>query len=436
MKILLMGQCSLHWGRMEFGNIGNYYIIEPFIRELHRVFPGVEIRTTFQMSKEFCDREKITVLPMQYYYGWEKADKSKALAELEAARAFKKNGYLPLESGYIKEVLSADMVIDFSGDIWGSNADFLGPDRFFVGLCKDRVAQLLGKKTVMLAGSPGPFPKNELIQFAQEVFAGFDLVTNREPISKTVLRENGFQNKNMIDTACPAFLFTPDSKAIESEFLVREYKIEKDKPVVGFIVCGWNFSTGPFDKWPREEEDFLPFVESVEFIDREIDANVVLMSHSNGFPIPPAEFQLIHGRDYPIIKEIQAIINKRRRARKVIALDGVFDAWTTKGLIKNFDMLVSGRVHGAVAGLSQHVPTVLLDYGHEPKAHKIKGFASVANALPYVVEPLSSEQIIITIKKCWENRIVYKNNLEERIPEVKTLARSNFDILNELFKKE
>ncbi len=99
-------------------------------------------------------------------------------------------------------------------------------------------------------------------------------------------------------------------------------------------------------------------------------------------------------------------------------------------------MLVSGRVHGAVAGLSQYVPTVLLDYGHEPKAHKIKGFASVANALPYVVEPLSSEQIIITIKKCWENRIVYKNNLEERTPEVKTLARSNFDILNELFKKE
>jgi len=30
-NILLIGTIgTLHWGRMEFGNIGNYYIIEPF----------------------------------------------------------------------------------------------------------------------------------------------------------------------------------------------------------------------------------------------------------------------------------------------------------------------------------------------------------------------------------------------------------------------
>lgn len=44
MNILLIGQCSLHWGRMEFGNIGNYYIIEPFIRELHQTFPAAKIK--------------------------------------------------------------------------------------------------------------------------------------------------------------------------------------------------------------------------------------------------------------------------------------------------------------------------------------------------------------------------------------------------------
>lgn len=30
MKVFVIGQCTLHWGRMEFGNIGNYYIVEPF----------------------------------------------------------------------------------------------------------------------------------------------------------------------------------------------------------------------------------------------------------------------------------------------------------------------------------------------------------------------------------------------------------------------
>ena len=32
------------------------------------------------------------------------------------------------------------------------------------------------------------------------------------------------------------------------------------------------------------------------------------------------------------------------------------------------------RIHGAVAALSQSVPTVIIDYGHEPKAHKLIGF--------------------------------------------------------------
>ena len=51
MNILVTGQCSLHWGRMEFGNIGNYYIIEPFMRELHKAFPDSIIKTTMQMSE-------------------------------------------------------------------------------------------------------------------------------------------------------------------------------------------------------------------------------------------------------------------------------------------------------------------------------------------------------------------------------------------------
>ncbi len=58
MRILIIGQCTLHWGRLEYGNIGNYYIVETSIRELHTVFPVAEIVTTFQLTDEFCKREK------------------------------------------------------------------------------------------------------------------------------------------------------------------------------------------------------------------------------------------------------------------------------------------------------------------------------------------------------------------------------------------
>jgi len=81
MRILVTGQCTLHWGRLENGNIGNYYITETTFRELHRVFPDAELVTTFQMTKEFCDREKITVVPMELFYNWDENDLPNAMRE-------------------------------------------------------------------------------------------------------------------------------------------------------------------------------------------------------------------------------------------------------------------------------------------------------------------------------------------------------------------
>ena len=69
-KILVTGLCTLHWGRLEFGNIGNYYIVEPLFRLLHKHFPNYEVLTTFQMTNEFAEREQIQILPMEIYYNW------------------------------------------------------------------------------------------------------------------------------------------------------------------------------------------------------------------------------------------------------------------------------------------------------------------------------------------------------------------------------
>ena len=368
MNILLIGQCTLHWGRMEFGNIGNYYIIEPFVRELHRVFPNATIKTTFQMSEEFCIREKVKVLPMDYYYGWTGSDLDVALKEILIAEKYAKTGVFEEVTPYIEAVMDADLIIDYSGDIWGDNANLLGKDRFLVGLYKDLVAQKLSKTIVMLAGSPGPFSDSKSREIAKEVFKGFDIVTNREPLSKDILNENGFDVQHVQSLACPSFLFEPSKGSCINTLLKKEKIIESREPVIGFVLCGWNFTQGPFDKWPRDDEEYTTFAEAVEFISESIGAKVYLMSHSNGFPIPPKEFKLIHGRDYPIIKQLQRVVNQRGIAKNVFALDDVYDAWTTKAIIGHFDMLVGGRVHSTVASTSQCVPTVIIDYGHEPKA--------------------------------------------------------------------
>lgn len=431
MNILIIGQCTLHWGRMEFGNIGNFYIMEPFFRELYKVYPDATVKTTMQMSDRFQKDERVESIPMELYYGWNEKDLDIALAELASAEIYSKTGTLPKETPYIKEVLWADLVIDFSGDIWGDNADFLGADRFLIGLIKDRVPQLLGKKTVMLAGSPGPFKNQKVKEFAKEVYENFDLVTNREEISIGLMEKEGFNVSKTKSLACPAFMFEP-AKGEKIDELIKKEGLNTAKPKVGFILCGWNFTEGPFDKELREDSEFIQFAEAVEYISEKLGLDVYLMSHSNGFPIPPKKFELIHGRDYPIVKQLQKVIETRGIVKNVHSLDGVYDSWETKAILGHFDMLVSGRVHGAVGGLSQNVPTVIIDYGHEPKAHKIMGFAKVAGVEEYVADPAIKEDIINKINKCWNNRIQYREFLEKRIPEVQSDAQKNFLSLKEI----
>ncbi len=431
LNILVMGQCTLHWGRMEFGNIGNYYIIEPFFRELHRCFPNADIRTTMQLSERFCEQEKVIALPMALYYAWRENELELVRHELHISETIKNTGVCEDTSPYIDAVKSADLVIDFSGDIWGDNANFLGEDRFEVGLLKDQVAQNFGKPTAMLAGSPGPFSNSETLDLAKKIYAQFDLVTNRESSSTNLLAEQGFDTSKTVSLACPAFLFEPEKFSNIKDLLQRWGLLpeQRKKPVVGFILCGWNFEKGPFDLWPRDDGDYINFAKSIEFISEKLGAQVCLMSHSNGFDIPPASFRLKHGRDYPIAKQLQAFVEYRGIAKDVICLDGIYNPWQTKSIVGTFDMLVSGRVHGAVAGLSQFVPTVIIDYGYEPKAHKLIGFATVAGVPEYVANPTNGNELNERIESCWNRRQEIRVFLDRRIPEVKDMARKNFSRL-------
>ena len=400
MRILVIGQCTLHLGRLEFGNIGNYYIIEPLFRELHRVFPDAEIRTTFQMTDEFCKRENVVRLPMDLYYSWSERDLPIALQEVGAAHIFQVTGEVYFKSPYIDEVLLSDLVIDFSGDMWGDNAELAGENRFFVGLCKDYVPMLMGKKVVMLAGSPGPFSNTSTKSFAKKVYRGFEFVTTRDSLSRSLLQSEGFNVEKTFELACPSFLFDglPRSEIEKIPEINRLF--ESKRSTIGFFICGWNFKRGPFNKWPRSDDEYESFVEAVEFVVKKIGARVCLASHSNGFKKNFNNFQLIHGRDYPIVRQLEEILRKRGLSDHVYLLNGIYSPSQMKAVIGQFDMVVSGRLHGAVAGLSQYVPTVIIDYGHEPKAHKLKGFAAQVGISHLVADPTDPEDLIAKIGLC------------------------------------
>jgi colanic acid/amylovoran biosynthesis protein len=434
MRIFIIGHCSLHWGRLEFGNIGNYYIIEPSIRELHRVFPEAEIVTTFQMTEEFCRREKISCVPMELYYSWSEHDLDNSFKELGIAFIFNSTGKLNASTPYIEEVLKSDLIIDISGEMWGYHAELVGKNRFLVGLIKDRVAQLLHKPVVMLAGSQGPFPDEKTREFAKQVFKSFSLVTNREAETTEVLLKDGFDISNLKVFACPAFLFEPKPDSEMSGIFAREKIKDKNKKTVGFVLCGFNMLEQPYDKWPRKDEEYTQFAEAIEFVVNDLGARVVLMSHTNGFELPP-NFKLIQGRDFLIVTQLFGVLEKRGNVKMehVACLKGPYDPWETKAIIKQFDMFISGRLHAAVAALSQNVPTVMIMHGQGPKSHKIIGFSKIAGVDDYVAYPNSAQDMISKIHLCWDNKDKIREHLSKRMPTVKETARNGFEAIREIF---
>ena len=423
-RIFITGQCTLHWGRMEFGNIGNYYIVKPMFEELRRVFGGDELVTTMQFSKKFCEQYDIITVPMELYYDFNRNDNlDRAKTEYEAVC----NG-VEIESGYITEVKKADFVIDFSGDIWGDNADFLGQDRFETGLYKDLIAQKL-KKTIMLSGSPGPFCNQKNLKFVKKVFSGFDLVINREPVSTLLLKQQRFNLIKEKDFACPSFLFKAASQETVRQVVNEQQLFSEKKLKVGIVLCGWNFKQGPFDLWPRKDDEYYPYVKVIENLIEKYEADVYLLSHSNGFDIPPRPFQLKHGRDYPIMEQLYKILERSRYSFKIRLLEEIYTPEITKGIIANFDMLISGRMHGAVAGLSQAIPTVIVDYGHEPKAHKLQGFAEIAGVKEFITDPNDLTDMVRKTELCLKNRAAVRTALAKKMVDVKQNAREQFDYL-------
>ena len=437
MRILITGQCTLHWGRLENGNIGNYYITETSFRELHRVFPGAEIVTTFQMTDEFCKRERISCLPMELFYSWSDNDLDVSLKELGIATIYNTTGKLADTTQYIEEVLKSDLIIDFSGEMWGDHAEPVGKNRFLVGLLKDRVAQLLKKPVVMIAGTQGTFTDEKTKEFAKIVFKEFKLVANREAETTELLKKDGFDITNLKDFACPAFLFKPKPDSEMTDIYKREKIFDNNKKTIGFVLCGFTMLEGPNDKWPRRDNEYIQFAEAIEYMVNELGSRVILMSHSNGFELPP-NFRLINGRDYPIVKQLQSVVRKRENANidNVLCLDNPYNPWDTKAIIKKFDMFVTGRLHAAVAALSQNVPTVMIMHGNGPMSHKIIGFAKIVGTEDYIAYPNSSEDIKEKIKKCWNNRDQIRTHLNIKIPKVKQLARDSFDTIKDGMKEE
>lgn len=427
--VFITGLTSTSRGGMEFHNLGNYVIVEPFFEELRKIFPDAELVTTLQLSRDFCERFNVVSRDEQRFWRY----------GLRTAKATLSDGFrvllwkvlrlnILLKSPLLNDLHSADLVIDFSGDIYGDNAKW---NKFLEGNARLFYALMLKRPVAMLIGSPGPFESYWRQWMAKRIIPKLDVVTNREPLSTAMLSYIGIKGTSIRTTACPSVLFKA-STFTEGDCESDYDKIARsERPVAGFILCGWNMPVGPYFKWPREDWEFQEFVKAIDYLIQNTEHRICIMSHQNG---TDEDGKLIKGVDHRLIERFIEHLGDRVDEDRVYPLKGLYDAGQSKAIISNFDVLISGRIHGAVQALSQSIPSVIIDYGHEPKPHKLAGFARMYGVDDYLVSPNERDSVVSGIAKLMKNKHRMKVDLDERVPIISMKAKENFEILKPLIK--
>lgn len=427
MNIFVTGATSSSKYGMEFHNLGNFIIAEPLFEQLRMTFPGSRISTSIQMTDEFYKRHNLVGCAERRFwtYGLKTGiETAKDIFKVLLWKVSKRDSLLT--SPLLSEIYHADLVIDFSGDIYGDNASWT---KFLETNARLIMALLMKKKVAMLIGSPGPFSRYWRQMLAKFVLPKLDLITNREPLSTAMLAYVGIKGEHIYSTACPSVLFSAAKSLPDNEDKTR---LEENKKTIGVIVCGWNMPDGPFNKWPREDREFDWLIGLIKWIVEESDYRVCVMAHQNG---TDENGELVPGNDHRIINRLFELMPQEWAHERVFTLNGLYDAAQSKKIISYFELLVSGRIHGAVQGLSQAIPTLIVDYGHEPKAHKLQGFARVYGVDDYVCEPENTNDMKSKLEQLISRQEVIRKELEQRLSRVKSQALENFSLIKKVVER-
>ncbi len=124
------------------------------------------------------------------------------------------------------------------------------------------------------------------------------------------------------------------------------------------------------------------------------------------------------------VNEVHEIVSNKA---KVIPFSARYTAEDIKGLVGQCDMVVSAKMHVAIAATSQCIPTLVI--GAHPK---FKGVMRTLGMEEWVCEGFSADVLISQAQNLWQQRNLVKETLNKTIPNAKDLALINAKLTSEL----
>lgn len=316
----------------------------------------------------------------------------------------------------------ADVIVSRGNDCF---TDAHGIVIFLAHFYDHFLATMLNKKVVIYAQTIGPF-KDDLMgticKFLTKITLNrMDLITVRERISEKILRKIGVARPTIYVTADSAFVLQPAPLKRVKEIMLKEGISKKcSGPLIGMVISRvYNYGFLPHVK--SSEEKYRKYVnlmkEVVDYLVSKLNATVVLLVHVSSKSAAYDEL---------LSKDICQLVKHKN---KVKLINNEYTYRELKGLIGQFDLFISSRMHPVIHALSMHVPVVAIDY-----TFKARGIMEMVGLDGFVcdLKTLSVRELTSKIDVAYSSRDKIRRDLGSSMKVIRERAMYNAKLLRDL----
>jgi colanic acid/amylovoran biosynthesis protein len=349
--------------------------------------------------------EKVTFLanPFQRWYWFSRLWQYKLAAKLGL-------------TDFLKEGMNAfkwaDIVVS-TNDIFSSTYGGV-----FQNLAPIKAALSYKKPVVLIGHSIGPFRKDKELRAFTKKMRNVSLINVRESLTLDYLKKLNLENVRVELTADPAFCLEPETKNLES--LWSAYNLPSKEITIGLAPSQGIAYFGE----TSYAEHFKALMNLIDYLTREFNSQVVLIPHVQDIPLKNND---------RVICEL--LYRKLGFPENVKVLSLSHSAEEIRAIVGRLDVMIAERMHAAIAGLAQNIPTFGIGYSLKAKGilGDIYGFDNIEDYLISVKE-LSGKALQDRINNLIDNRNKVTQHLSKVIPSIKQKAKRNFtltmDVLN------
>ena len=363
LKFLLVGNHTC-------GNRGDGAILRGLLESLRAVEPTVEIDTIscYPTSSSFFLGESLAPDTLYQYHNrkagkfdklWKSLGRKAIPHMLHLAVLGRWKGRLPRHiNAHINTLKQYDAVIQVGGSFF---VDLYGETQFEHALC----AFLANKPVYMLGHSVGPFQLPHFNSIAKTVFAQSNILSLREGVSLSLLKEAGLPCEKVHAGADTAWLVPPHKADVSGALLERI----KTKPAVAITLR----ELAPFDKrLGISQQDYE--CAFAKLADSLISAGYQVIAFSTCTGI-----ESYHKDDRMVALRLADQMQAKESYHVVMDELNDIELGT---LLGHCILTVSTRLHGAIISMNFDTPAIALNYEHKSEGIMIQlGLPHYSNSI-------------------------------------------------------